>query len=187
MNVEILDRRVLSETDARSVAELICTVWPKPGRTVELYAELMLSEWHDYRGPKETFPRFFILREGGRVIACAGADPRTIGTSQGEMMILALKRVCTAPAARGRGLGQAVVEVVFDMVNNDTYPFALFQTKESVRPFYEKLGAVVAQNRIVNSLGDDPAANPFWEPVVMRFPAGPGWPAGEIDLRGRGY
>jgi hypothetical protein len=64
---------------------------------------------------------------------------------------------------------------------------ALFQTKQNVRPFYEKLGCVLVQNRIVNSHGDDPAANPFWDEVVMRYPSTATWPAGTIDLRGPGY
>jgi len=60
-------------------------------------------------------------------------------------------------------------------------------SNERVRPFYEKLGAVVVDNRIVNSLADNPAANPFWDEVVMRYPAGGDWPSGAIDLRGPGY
>lgn len=56
-----------------------------------------------------------------------------------------------------------------------------------MRPFYEKLGACLATNRIVNSLGDDPQASPFWDEIILRYPKDRQWPEGEIDLRGPGY
>ena len=149
-------------------------------------AELM-NYWKDYRGPEEQHPRLFVIRKNGRVIACASVVPKTIGTSKGDLTLLALARVCTDPAARGRGLGQQVVRAAFDLVDRGPFPFSLFQTSEKVRPFYEKLGAVVAANRFVNSQSEDPTANPFWDTVVMRYPGGSGWPEGEIDLRGPGW
>ena len=187
MKIETLDRRKLSEADARAVAELLCAVWPKLGRTVETRVAQLRSEWSEYRGPEEEFPRSAVVRDGGRVIAHAAALPRVIGTSQGEITILALAQVCTDPAQRGRRLGQAVVRAVFDAVDHGPFPHALFQTTHPVRPFYEKLGCGLVTNRIVNSLGEDPAANPFWDEVVMRYPAAKPWPEGEIDLRGPGY
>jgi GNAT superfamily N-acetyltransferase len=147
----------------------------------------MLNQWKQYRGPEQQHPRSYVVREGGRVIAHASFDPRTIGTEAGDMTVLALARVCTDPAARGRKLGQAVVQAAFELVDDGSFRFALFQTTDDVQSFYDKLGALRINNRIVNSLAEDPAANPFWSPVIMRYPAGPGWPDGEIDLRGPGY
>jgi len=121
------------------------------------------------------------------VIAHAAALPRTIGTSEGEMTILALAQVATDPEARGRRLGQAVVRQTFDLVDHGPFEHSLFQTSNNVRPFYEKLGCGLVTNRIVNSLGDGPRACPFWDEVAMRYPAAKAWPAGEIDLRGPGY
>jgi predicted GNAT family N-acyltransferase len=187
MQVETLDRRRLSQDDARAIAQLIVSIWPKPGRTVDTMAAEMLSRWQDYSGPEHQHPRSFVVREGGRVIAHASFDPRTIGTSQGDLTVLALARVCTDPAARGRKLGQAVVRRTFDLVDDGSFPFSLFQTTDDVQSFYDNLGAVRIHNRFVNSLTDDPIANPWWSPVIMRYPRGPGWPEGEIDLRGPGY
>jgi len=187
MQTETLDRRQLSEADARAIAQLIVSIWPKPGRTVDTMASDMLSRWLDYRGPERQHPRSFVVREGGRVIAHASFDPRTIGTTQGDMTVLALARVCTDPAARGRKLGQAVVRRTFDLVDDGSFPFSLFQTTDDVQSFYDNLGAVRIHNRFVNSLAEDPSANPWWSPVIMRYPSGPGWPEGEIDLRGPGY
>jgi hypothetical protein len=42
-------------------------------------------------------------------------------------------------------------------------------------------------NPIVDSLAADPSVNPFWDEVVMRYPAVKHWPEGEIDLRGPGF
>jgi hypothetical protein len=46
---------------------------------------------------------------------------------------------------------------------------------------------VTVDNRFVNSTAEDPHASPFWDRVIMRYPAKAGWPAGEIDLRGPGW
>jgi hypothetical protein len=184
MKVETLDRTNLNEADLRAIAELLCAIWPKPGRTVETRAAEMRSRFQDYRGPESERPRSFFVREGGRVIAHAGAYPMTIASSAGEMTVLALARVCTDTAVRGRRLGQAVTRAAFDLVDHGPFRFALFQTGEAVRPFYERLGAVTVDNRFVNSLAADPTARPWWDTVIMRYPAAPGWPAGQIDLRG---
>jgi hypothetical protein len=187
MQVETLDRRNLSEADAWAIAELVVSIWPKPGRTVETMAADMRDQWRAYRGPERQHPRSFLVREAGRVIAHASFDPRTIGTTVGDMNVLALARVCTNPAIRGRRLGQAVVKAAFELVDDGSFPFALFQTTDDVQAFYDKLGAMRISNRFVNSLAEDPTADPFWSPVRMRYPAGPRWPEGEIDLRGPGY
>ncbi|HJS08717.1 MAG TPA: GNAT family N-acetyltransferase [Pirellulales bacterium] len=187
MQIETLDRRRLSEPDARAVATLLCQIWPKPDRTVDSLTRDLLNKHRDYAGPEARFPRLFIIRQGDDVIACAGADPVTIGTSAGDMTVLALSRVCTDPEARGLKLGQAVVRAAFELVDDGTYPYSLFQTSEAVRPFYEKLGCVTVDNRFVNSTANDPNANPFWDTAIMRYPDTPGWPAGQIDLRRPGW
>jgi hypothetical protein len=187
MRIETIDRRRIREPDARVIAELLCAIWPKPGRSVATLVPVMLSQWKDYSGPERQHPRSFLVREGGRAIAHASFDPRTIGTSAGDMTVLALARVCTDPAARGRKLGQAVTQAAFALVDDGSFPFALFQTRETVRPFYERLGAVTVDNRFVNSLAEDPSATPWWDTAILRYPAKPGWPSGEIDLRGPGW
>jgi predicted N-acetyltransferase YhbS len=187
MEIETIDRRTISQADARAIAELLEAIWPKPGRTVETRTAELLNYWRDYRGPEAEFPRSFVVREAGRVIAHAGVHPQAIGTPHGDMTILALGRVCTDLAVRGRKLGDAIVRTVFDLVDNGPFPFSLFQTSTNVRPFYERFGAVEIHNRFINSLAADPTVNPFWEVVTMRYADGPGWPSGEIDLRGPGW
>src|SRR5215212_6280808 len=115
--IETIDHRLISVADARAIAELIVSIWPKPDRTVETYTAEILDRWKDYHGRAEQYPRSFLIREGGRVVAHASAHPRTIGTSKGEMSVLALARVCTFPAVRGRKLGDAVVRKTFELVD----------------------------------------------------------------------
>jgi len=79
------------------------------------------------------------------------------------------------------------VRAAFDLVDDGTFPFSLFQTSIEIQPFYEKLGAYRVPNKIVNSLGEDPQASPFWDRIAMVYPADGDWPSGEIDLRGPGY
>ncbi len=187
MQVESLDARTLSQADARAIAELLVRVWAKSPKTVEIRQQQMLDMGRDYQGSDEQAPRSFLLRENDRVIAHSAIITRTIGTSQGELTIAGLARVCTDPDLRGRGLGALVVRPVFDLVDQGAFAFSLFQTTPEVRPFYERLGAAVIDNPIVNSLADDVHESPFWDRVIMRYPSGPGWPVGEIDLRGPGY
>jgi predicted N-acetyltransferase YhbS len=185
MQTEILDRRHLTEAEALPVAELLVKVFPR--RSLDERLALFVSEWRDYRGPEAVFPRSVIIREGSRVLAHASASPRTIGTSEGDLMILGLEKVGVDPNERGRKLGQAVVRAVFELVDHGPFAHSLFQTTREVQPFYEKLGAGVVTNRIINSLADDPVNNAFWDDVVMRYPVAKHWPAGEIDVRGPGW
>jgi predicted N-acetyltransferase YhbS len=182
MHVETLDRRQMSEVDLRAIAELLNRVFTK--RSLEVRMARLVDEWPNYAGPDAMYPRSLVIRAGDRLVAHAAALPRTIGTSEGEMTVLALVHVCTDPDARGQKLGQAVVRAVFDLVDHGPYEHSLFQTSHHNRPFYEKLGAKPVMNRIVNSLADDPTANPFWDEVVMRYPMAKHWPEGEIDLLG---
>src|SRR4051794_34915244 len=185
--IEVIDRRTIGEADARAIAELVVSIWPKPERTVDNFTAEILAQWKDYRGPEAERPRSFLVRDGGRVVAHASAYPRTVGTAKGDLPVLALARVCTDPAVRGRKLGDAVVRASFELVDHGPFPFALFQTTTPVRPFYERLGAVAIDNTFVNSLADDPTANPFWAGVHMRYPGTGDWPTGQIDLRGPGW
>ncbi len=168
MQIQTMDARSYDEATARAIADLLCRVWPKPGRTIETRVEKMRTDWAAYRGPEPQRPRSIFIRDGQRVVAHSGVDVRTIGTSAGDVTVLALARVCTDPADRGRNLGVAVVRETFGLVDDGVFRWSLFQTTHRVRPFYEKLGACLVTNRIVNLRGEDPAKNPFWDEIVMR-------------------
>jgi GNAT superfamily N-acetyltransferase len=185
--VEILDARELSEAAARAIAELIVKVWPKLDKPVEFRKQQLLQTGLGYIGPDSQAPRSMLISDSGRVIAHASLIPRKIGTTAGDMTIAGLARVCSDPDYRGQGLGELVVKEVFRFVDDKTFSFSLFQTNQKIQPFYEKLGAEVVLNRILNSLTPKLHDSPFWDELVMRYPKEREWPEGDIDLRGPGY
>lgn len=187
MKIDCLDARCYSHADAEAIHELRCRVWPEKLEDKKTDLDKVLNRWRSYSGPENQFPRSFVVRNGQTVIAHATFVPRLISTSQGEIAILGLASVCTDPDHRGQGLGEAVVRAALTLVDHGDFHHALFQTSAEVRGFYEKLGATVVKNTIVDSTAEDSAVCPFREPVVMRYPADSSWPDGQIDLRGSGF
>lgn len=185
--VETWDVRKLTPEQARAIGELVATIWPREGVTVEMRVEQQLAFGQSFDGPESQAPKSYVVLDGGRLIAHALTFLRQMGTSEGIWPMAALARVCSLPEYRGQGLGATVVRAAFAPIDAGVFRGSLFQTTSDVRPFYEKLGATTIDNRIVNSLADDPAANPFWSPEIMRYPGHAHWPTGTIDLRGPGY
>ena len=99
----------------------------------------------------------------------------------------AVAGVCTEPSFRGQGLGTRLVRAAFQLIDDSTFPFALFENYTDKRVFYERAGARTIDNRFVNSLAAEPDKNPFWADVAMIYPSTKPWPTGDIDLRGPGY
>lgn len=130
--------------------------------------------------------RWHLLFDDEEVVATArtfrhavgfGEDPRT-ATAQS---VIALASVCTDPARRGEGLGEAVALEALARASEDVP--ALFQT--GVPEFYEKLGARRITNPISTSLE---GARGFHEPEAMIFPADAPWDDdAPIDLRIAGW
>jgi len=200
MQVEVFDTRTLSEADLRAIAELLVATWPNPEKTVAFRIQQQIDLGRQFADAKSAFPLSLLVREGERVVAHGCLVPRRIGTSAGEMLVAGLAKVCTDSTSRKKGLGATVVRAVFDLVapkekdpakqgelGQENFRFALFQTTCEVQPFYEKLGACTVDNPVMNSQSENPKDSPFWDGVVMRYPAGEGWPTGEIDLQGPGY
>jgi predicted N-acetyltransferase YhbS len=185
--VETWDARTMTHEQALAIGELLVQVWPKPNVTAEDRAQQQLGFGRGFEGPDSQAPRSFVVRQDGRVVGHACIFARTIRTMAGEATIAALARVCSDPNLRGHGLGEAVVRAAFGPVDAGDFPFSYFQTSHKVRPFYERIGAVLAENPVINSLASGPKANPFWDEITMRYPGQGDWPTGTIDLRGPGY
>lgn len=186
--IEIVPSSKLCEATARSAGELLVRVWPRPGVTVEARMRQLLEPGLGYQGPDDTAPRSVVVREHGKVVAHAALFPRTVLTQQGPLSVAGLAKVCVDPDLRGRRLGERVVRGAFEAVDSGHFPFALFQTARAVQSFYEHLGCCQVTNRFVNSLAVDPEANPWWDEVVMRYPASrTDWPSGVIDIHGPGF
>jgi GNAT superfamily N-acetyltransferase len=127
------------------------------------------------------------IRVDGETVAEAEGFSRVVATEGGNpLRLLALASVCSHPDHRGQGLGERVVKAVLRRVDDGEFPVAIWQT--GVPGFYEKLGARAVSNRFVNRLHPTaPDKNPFWDKVIMIYPAGAKWPDGVIDLGGLGY
>lgn len=181
--------RLLTEMtpdEALAAGRLLESVWP--GRGADGRAEQLLTMGSTYTGPPERAPRSFLVYDEDKVIGHALVFHRRVVTEQGELSTLALAMVASDPDYRGQGLGALVVKQAFAMIDKGVYPFCFYQTSFPVESFYEKLGACRVTNKIVNSLSsEDPEANPFWDDLVMRYPAEREWPEGVIDLQGPGY
>jgi predicted N-acetyltransferase YhbS len=184
MRVEAYTTADLPADVARGVAALQSRIWPNPDRTEESLVRGYAETGAAHTGTEDLSPAHYVVLEDDRVVATAQTFPRTVVTQGGERTVLALAAVCTDPASRRKGLGAAVVRAAFARVDKGLFPLCLFQTTSEVRPFYEKLGARAVDNRFVDSIADDPEANPLWDPEPMIYPAAADWPDGTVDLRG---
>ncbi len=119
-----------------------------------------------------------------RFLANAGTLTRTVRTAAGDLTVLGLLDVATAPEARGCGLGERLTRAAFAPVDAGRYPFCLFQTGVA-QSFYARMGAAVATNHFIDST--HPGVPPFTDTYVMVYPGLRDWPAGEVDLRGPGW
>lgn len=184
----------ISDADALAIGTLLARTWINPEKDAAFRARQLqdvgLATANDSTGVDAYA---FVVRDGERVIANAVMEPRLIEARSAndeagtELLILGLGKVCSDPDYRGRQLGATVTRAAFGMVDAGVAPFSLFQTSFEVRPFYERLGAIEIDNHVINSKAEVPNTPAFNHEVIMRYPAGPGWPIGTIDLRGPGY
>jgi len=183
-----LDPATASYAEVRDIRHLTNQIWPTEGFSADNSARDLINK-QQAGSFKPGSEQWYIIRElsTGKLIAHAATFPRRITVDGKAMTILALGGVCSHPNFRGQGLGAAVVRAAFARVDRGEFPFCLYQTTEPNRTFYEHLGAAVIANRIVNSLGEKPEANPFWDPLAMAYPVSRPFPAGTVDLLGPGY
>ena len=168
---------------ALKMARVAQLAWPDdPEGIAEFF--LKCADPPDTPAPQQR--KYHVMERDGLVMAMAVSFARAILTPAGPMTILALASVCSDPACRNQGLGRAVVQPAFRRVDRGDFRLSLFQTGQSAKGFYEKLGARAVDNLIVNSL-KDPQARAFWDPVAMIYPTSANWPEGTIDLLGPGY
>ncbi|WP_420386163.1 GNAT family N-acetyltransferase [Roseivirga sp.] len=126
-----------------------------------------------------------MIYDGDQLIGYAESFPREISADQQRQTIMGLGAVCVHPQFKGNGLGAMLVQAAFARVDDEEFTLSLFQT--GVPGFYHKLNCRTIDNRIVNSLHDQPEQNPFWDPYIMIYPnSQPGF-LSDIDLLGPGY
>ncbi|MEN0111361.1 MAG: GNAT family N-acetyltransferase [Planctomycetota bacterium] len=190
MSRPVVARRLteIRPDEALAAGTLIHRVWPRPDRGPVERAEQLTSLGATYDGSEERGPESALVFDADRVIAHALSFARTVQTTDGPVTVLALAMVASDPDYRGQGLGDAVVRAAFERVDSGAFPLCLYQTSFPVERFYQRFGACRVENRILNSQhGEDQDTNPFWDDLVMRYPATAPWPGGDVDLCGPGY
>ncbi len=177
----------MSGAQISALAELLVRVWPHPLKDHGYRVRRLEQRSREPLGPNGQVPTAFVIRAGQKIVASALTFARPILVAGEPKLALALCYVAVDPESRGQKFGEKVVQAAFAQVDAKSYELALFQTSQNVRPFYERLGAVVVENRVIDSTFDEPNKNPFWDEVVMRYPATEDWPMGVVDLLGAGY
>lgn len=191
MNDAIVEKTIdaarLDPNVAEAINRLMLEAWPHIAVQQEGTEDFLMRRWEGYSNSSVQRPLYHLGYRAGELVALAHTFGRTVASEAGEMTLMGLANVCVAKRERGHGLGRRVVEAALARVDRSDFQLSLFQTTPEVAPFYARLGAVTVNNRFCNSLAEDPAANPFWEPVAMRYPATGFWPDSDIDLRGPGF
>ena len=185
--VERIRGASVDQSTAVALAELWCSANEHPGETFEDIWKWILRYWgaeHQQLAPEVVVS---VVASGDRYLAMAVGFARPVTVGWQPLTVMGLGGVCSAPDRRGEGLGAAVVTDQLSRVRAGEFPCSLFATKPETVAFYEKLGAGRVPRPVVNSLGEDPEANPFGADIVMGFPSQFPWPEGTIDLLGGGY
>jgi predicted GNAT family N-acyltransferase len=177
----------LEFTVAHAINKLMLETWPHIAQTDVGTTDFLSRRWTHYDGPKELAPQYHLLYFSGEVVALAHSFGRTIARPGSEFVVMGLANVCVARRERGQGYGKVIAQAAFERVNEADFPLALFQTTPQVEPFYRQLGATAVSNRFYNSLAQDAYANPFWDPVVMRYSITSDWNDSDIDILGPAY
>jgi GNAT superfamily N-acetyltransferase len=185
-----LDASNMTLEQAVALERLWRSIWPPEDeplseRLIEQYAREKLRLTRVQNTPLAQRRRVFAVHEGGQLVAASLVYPRHVFSRERGILVAGLAGVVTRPDHRGQGLGRAVVDAVFELVNRGEFECSLFQTTEPVQAFYEKLGARRVYNEFYNSQDDDASCQPFWDPVRMIYPATYDWPSGPIDTQGR--
>ena len=182
----------MSEAEFVAACVLHHEAFPKDGRSLEAVLDKKRPVWMGddvVPGPLRSVDaplRYAVRDASGRWLANAAVIRRRISTSAGPMVVLGLLDVATLPAARGQGLGEVLVRAAMGPVDRGELPVCLFETGPA-KGFYERLGARVIANEVVDSTAEDPQAPGFHDEFAMIYPGDADWPSGPIDLLGPGY
>lgn len=173
-NVDVPDAMVLEAIALENAT------WP----TKPLNTKTATEQIAAYRSRSENRQAFFAREE--QLLGYAEVFPRTIFTESGSLIVWGLGSVCVAKESRGLGLGRKIAEACFRAVDKSDTDVCLFQT--GVPDFYKKLNCQLVSSTFIDKTNiDAPGKNPFWDDYAMIYPATFNWPAGIIDLNGKGY
>jgi len=180
MEFRVTSATELTDADWLELAEFLHTVWPNPDLSSEGRAE------HREDVATERFAsEVLTIHAGDRLVAAGQTFGREVLVADQDHNALALAAFAVAEDMRGQGLGKQIVLEAFKRVDSGDFEFAIFQT--GVPGFYEPMNCRAIDNRVINSLADDPDANPFNDTHVMVYPASTDLGTGSVDMLGPGY
>ena len=166
----------LTRPSALEILRLQNSVWPSD-EDVDSQCDRFLE-----RSAIRPRQELIIAQDGESLIAGAEIFSRTIICQNQAYDVGCLAGVCVLPQRQGEGLGKAIVQKVFSLIDTREFQVFLFQTE--IPQFYLKLGAQVIKNRFIDGQSTQPFDNPWWDDTVMIYPTSYNWPEGVIDLNG---
>jgi len=192
LDIRIVPAGQMSVEVAADVISLWREVWPtRPWAAAETTESLCawFAAWEGLEGKR---PRHFLAYgDDGTLTGIAQVFPRTVKAIGANLQpcieVLALARVCSKPAVRGKGIGAALVGAAFLMVDEGAFGHCFFEVLSTNVPFYARYGARAAQpcTECVDSTQPGGPA-PFWLDVTMVY-GDAEWPAGQLDTLGPGW
>jgi GNAT superfamily N-acetyltransferase len=178
MQPEIRDRAQLTQKDLEDIVILTRTVWP-PKEPYDLQKVVEYYRNH----PMPPVEKHFLIRHEGRLVGYSQSFARDLTAGGRTIRNMALCAVCVHPEARKFGYGRDLVKAAFGFVDNGIFECSVFQT--SVPGFYEKLGSKVITTKFFDGVNKND--KPWWDPIVMVYPAAFDLGQGPVDLNGGAY
>jgi predicted N-acetyltransferase YhbS len=179
-DLRVTDATDLTGAEWLELAELLHTVWPNPGLSAEGRAGQRKNA-----AVERPASEVITIHAEGRLVAAGQTFGREVLVDGQRRNALALAAFAVAEDRRGEGLGKRIVREAFKRVDSGAFEFAIFQT--GVPGFYEPMNCRAIDNMVINSLSDDPDANPFNDTHVMVYPATADLGIGPVDMLGPGY
>ena len=157
----------LSESQCRSLAEVINSAWPG---SVEAYCQSIFNS--------KSNTRFrYVAWEGDMAIGTAICFNRVIKTILGDLTVFTIGGFCILPNFKNLGVGKSIMKKILETMPTDAAT-CMLQTRNSLEDYFTKMGFKKVSNNFRN--------NPFWDDIVMYYD-NLQWTDGEIDINGPGW
>jgi GNAT superfamily N-acetyltransferase len=129
-----------------------------------------------------------VAYDGAAVVGHVGFQRRRISVGGAEVVVGGTGGVLVAPAARGSGLGRALMTRAQAAMREEAVDFGYLGCREAVAPFYARCGwrRVAASERSLSRLHGGSRLEPAGTPILVCAAGRPldDWPGGAIDLNG---
>lgn len=143
---EILIRPITQE-DNKEVAKMIRYVLIEQGapKVGTAYEDKTLDQL--FEAFQKNRAEYFVLEEGGRILGSAGISP----LDHGDPKVCELQKMYFDPSARGRGLGNQMMQKCLDFARSQKFETCYIETLPSMKAaqkLYQKTGFKYIQERM---------------------------------------